>query len=61
MIKHLLSKIGLQNKVESILTDFEVGIMAAVNNSLPKVEIRGCRFHYDRLYGDMLSMNLEKL
>ena len=53
--------IGLQNKVESILTDFEVGIMAAVNNSLPKVEIRGCRFHYDRLYGDMLSMNLEKL
>ena len=46
MIKHSLSTIGLQHKVESILTDFEVGIMTAVHNSLPKVEIRGCRFHY---------------
>ena len=46
MIKHSLSTIGLQHKVESILTDFEVGIMTAVHNSLPKVEIRGWRFHY---------------
>ena len=46
MIKHTIERSGLQLKVSSIMSDYEVGIQKAVQEVFPMAEIRGCRFHF---------------
>ena len=46
MIKHAIEKLGLQIKVSSIMSDYEVGIQKALQEVFPMAEIRGCRFHF---------------
>jgi hypothetical protein len=43
MVKHAMSRQGLQYRVESIGCDFEVAIQAAIEEAFPGVDIRGCK------------------
>ena len=46
LIKNAIKNMGLQIKIKSIMTDYEVGIQKAAEDSFPEVKLRGCRFHY---------------
>lgn len=52
MIKFKLEQMGLVVKVETVLSDFEVGIAKALLETFPEVSIKGCRFHYSQV-GDV--------
>ena len=46
MTKYAMEKRGLHIKIQSIMSDFEVGIQTAAQEAFPGVVLKGCKFHY---------------
>ena len=46
MIKMAIQERGLEIKVKSLISDYEIGIITAAEETFEGVEMRGCLFHY---------------
>ena len=46
MIKLKMEDDCLEIRAKSLISDFEVGIITAAEETVPGLEIRGCLFHY---------------